>query len=83
MVSISDVKVSQDLRNADIYLSFYNKEDDFDPKFYFDELRKNTKSIKYKLGIILKLKYMPKIKFLLSEDYSYYDKINRILKNDK
>ena len=82
MVSIADVKVSQDLRNADIYLSFYNKEDDFDPKIYFDELRKNRKSIKYKLGNILKLKYMPKIKFFLSEDYGHYDKINRMLKND-
>ena len=83
MVSIAEVKVSQDLRNADIYISFYNKEDDFDPKIYFNELRKNTSSIKYKLGNILKLKYMPKIKFLLSDDYSYYDKINRILKNDE
>ena len=82
MVSIADVKVSQDLRNADIYLSFYNKEEDFEPKVYFDELRKNTKSIKYKLGNALKLKYMPKIKFLLSEDYSHYDKINRMLKNN-
>ena len=83
MVSIAEVKVSQDLRNADIYISFYNKDDDFDPKIYFNELRKNTNTIKYKLGNILKLKYMPKIKFLLSDDYSYYDKINRILKNDK
>ena len=82
MVSIADVKVSQDLRNADIYLSFYNKEDNFDPKNYFNELQKNRKNIKYKLGNILKLKYMPKIKFFLSEDYSHYDKINRILKND-
>tara|TARA_Y100001970_G_scaffold42776_1_gene53237 strand:- start:5601 stop:5852 length:252 start_codon:yes stop_codon:yes gene_type:complete len=82
MVSIADVKVSQDLRNADIYLSFYNKGDSFDPKVYFDELRKNTSNIKYKLGLALKLKYMPKIKFLLSDEYEYYDKINRILKDN-
>ena len=50
MVSIADVKVSRDLRNADIYLSFYNKEEDFDPKIYFDELRKNRKSIKFKFN---------------------------------
>ena len=65
-----------------IYGKFYNKEEDFEPKIYFDELRKNIKSIKYKLGNALKLKYMPKIKFILSEDYSHYDKINRMLKND-
>tara|TARA_Y100000996_G_C22053254_1_gene450038 strand:+ start:143 stop:394 length:252 start_codon:yes stop_codon:yes gene_type:complete len=83
MVSIADVKVSQDLRNADIYLSFYNKDNDFDPKQNFNELRKNTNNIKFKLGNILNLKYMPKIKFFLSSDYEYYDKINQILKNDK
>ena len=55
MVSIADVKVSQDLRNADIYLSFYNEEDGFDPKIHFQELRKNISNIKYKLGIALKL----------------------------
>ena len=82
MVSIADVKVSQDLRNADIYLSFYNKEDDFNPDVYFKELKKNTNDIKYKLGKVLKLKYMPKIKFFLSDDYGHYDKINRMLKND-
>ena len=26
------------------------------------------------------MKYMPKIKFFLSDDYEYYDKINKILK---
>ena len=83
MVSVSDVKVSRDLRNADIYLSFYNKEEDFDPDIYFKELRKHTSSIKYRLGNIIKLKYMPNIKFLLSDEYSYYDKINRILKEDE
>tara|TARA_B100001996_G_C18300034_1_gene454289 strand:+ start:321 stop:572 length:252 start_codon:yes stop_codon:yes gene_type:complete len=82
MVSIADVKVSQDLRHADIYLSFYNKEDGYDPKVHFEELRKNISHIKYKLGIALKLKYMPRIKFFLSDDYGHYDKINRILKND-
>ena len=83
MVTISDVRVSQDLRNADIYLSFYNTEDDFDPNIYFKELRKNRNNIKYKLGNILKLKYMPRIKFLLSDEYEYYDKINRMLKEDE
>ena len=82
MVSIADVHVSQDLRNADIYLSFYNEEDSFDPEIHFKELRKNISNIKYKLGIALKLKYMPKIKFFLSDEYEHYDKINRILKDD-
>ena len=82
MISVSNVNVSQDLKNADISLSFYNENKDFDPKVYFKEFHSFKNSIKYKLGLALKLKYMPKIKFTLADDYEYYDKINRILKND-
>ena len=39
-------------------------------------------SIKFKIGQNLKLKYVPKIKFKLSDEYQYYDKINRLLKNN-
>ena len=82
MISVSDVDVSQDLKNADISLSFYNEDKNFNPEIYFKNFCKHKSSIKYKLGLALKLKYMPKIKFSLADDYEYYDKINRILKND-
>jgi len=83
MISVPKVEVSQDLKNAEIYLSFYNDNKNFSSKDYFSEFSKYQKTLKYKLGLSLKLKYMPKIKFILDEDYEYYDKIDRILKNDK
>ena len=82
MISISEVKVSQNLKNADIYLSFYSEKSGFNREEYFNELYKYKGHIKYKLGQNLKLKYIPKINFMLSDDYAYYDKINRILKNN-
>ena len=82
MVSVVDVKVSDDLKNATLYLSFYNNTKDFSPEEYFKELNSKRNIIKYKLGNSLKLKYMPTIKFLLSDEYEYYDKINRLLKDD-
>ena len=82
MMSISDVKVSQDLRNADIFISFYNKEDSFESKDYLKIIKSKTNSLKFKISASLNMKYMPKIKFFLSDDYQYYDKINRILKDD-
>ena len=82
MISVSNVDVSQDLKNANIFLSFYNEDKDFDPTVHFKAFCKHKNSIKYKLGLALKLKYMPRIKFSLADDYEYYDKINRILKND-
>ena len=83
MISVSEVKVSDDLRNADIYLSFYSEKDTFNKEKCFKHLYKYKSHIKYKLGNSLKLKYIPKINFKLSDDYAYYDKINRILKSDE
>ena len=83
MVSVAEVKVSDDLRNADIYLSFYSVEETFNEEECFKYLYKYKSHIKYKLGNSLKLKYIPKINFKLSDDYSYYDKINRILKDNE
>jgi len=83
MISVVKVEVSQDLKNADIYFSFFNSDKSVDTKEYFKKFCEYRKSIKYKLGLSLKLKYMPKINFLLADDYEYYDKINRLLKNDK
>ena len=81
MISVAEVKVSDDLKNADIYLSFYSEEDKFNEEDYFKHLYKYKNQIKYKVGNSLKLKYIPKINFKLSDDYAYYDKINRILKD--
>ncbi len=83
MISVPKVEVSQDLKNADIFLIFYNEDKKNEIKNYFNEFSKYKKSIKYKLGLSLKLKYMPKINFVLADDYEYYDKIDRLLKNDK
>jgi len=82
MMSISEVKVSQDLRHADIFISFYNKEDSFDSKDYLKVIKSKANLLKFKISSSLNMKYMPNIKFFLSDDYEYYDKINRILKND-
>jgi len=83
MISIAEVKVSDDLKNADIYLSFYSEKETFNQEDCFKHLYKYKNHIKYKLGNSLKLKYIPKINFKLSDDYAYYDKINRILKNNE
>ena len=82
MISVSEVKVSDDLRNADIFLSFYSEKDNFNAEDCFKHLFKYKSHIKYKLGNSLKLKYIPKINFKFSDEYAYYDKINKILKND-
>ena len=83
MISVSKVIVSDDLRNADIHFSFYSEKDTFNKKDCFKHLYKYKSQIKYKLGNGLKLKYVPRINFELSDDDAYYDKISRMLKDDE
>ena len=82
MISIVDVKVSRDLKHADIYLSFYSEDKSYSSIDYFNNLKDNFGAIKFKIGNDLKTKYIPNFKFHLSDDFEYYDKINKILKND-
>ena len=83
MVSIVSVDVSSDLRNAKVYFSLFSNTENFDIKKSFNEIMKNKNIIKYKLGLKLKTKYVPKIKFFLSDDYQNYDDINKLIKEEK
>ena len=83
MVSIVSVDVSSDLRNAKVYLSLFSNIENFDIKKSFNEIMKNKNIIKYKLGLKLKTKYVPKINFFLSDDYQNYDDINKLIKEEK
>ena len=80
MVSIVSIDVSSDLRNAKVYLSLFKNEDSFDAKTSFKEIMKNKHILKYKLGLRLKTKYVPSVKFFLSDEYQYYDNINQLTK---
>ena len=65
MISVSEVEVSDDLRFAKIYLSFYNMNNQ-NNKTHFQVIKENKNIIKYKLGKQLRTKYVPKIDFILS-----------------
>ena len=62
MISVSDVKLSDDLRFAKIYLSFYGV-DNTNSANYLKLIKNNKNIIKYKLGTELKTKYVPNIEF--------------------
>ena len=80
MISVSEVEVTDDLRFAKIYLSFYNMNSQ-NNKNHFKVIKENKNIIKYKLGKQLRTKYVPKIDFILSDEFSNYDKINKISKD--
>ena len=79
IISITDVKLSKDIKVADIYISIFNSNHEKS----LDILKliiSRKKDIKYKMGLALKAKYVPDIKFLLDNSMKSYDEINILLK---
>lgn len=78
MVTIVDVRVTEDLRSARILYSVYG---DKEEKEKTNEAIKRSKGyIKYLLGQRIKLKYMPDIHFVTDDTYDHIEKIEGILK---
>jgi ribosome-binding factor A len=74
-VTVTGAKITDDLKNATVYLSV------LDEKESNNTLRKlNAASsfIKSELGKRLKLKYIPKLRFMIDESIEYGRKIDRI-----
>lgn len=76
-VSITGVKVSNDLRHAKIYVSIFgNKEEETKS---LEVLKKAKGFIRKEIGKQIKLRYTPEIVFLSDHSIAYSDKITRLL----
>lgn len=65
-VTITRVKVSSDLKYADIFVTIFN--DRKQQKKTLEGLKNATKFIRGELGKDLKIRYVPNIKFLIDKD---------------
>lgn len=79
MISVVNVEVSDDLKFAKIYLSIFSTSKEINPKKILKDIDTKKNIIKYKLGQALDVKYVPKVKFLDSDEYEYFDKINNLI----
>ncbi|MCH9753457.1 MAG: 30S ribosome-binding factor RbfA [Alphaproteobacteria bacterium] len=79
-VIISEVKMTPDLRLANVYIYFL-----FDETIVEDVFLESMQSIVPKLKGLLakkvKLRYMPDIKFILDESFNEASKIDKLLKD--
>jgi len=78
LITVTDVKVSDDLKNAKIYVSVFlteGKKDDVIKK-----INSEKKQIKFALGKKIYLKYMPEIHFYLDETIDKAERIENIFK---
>jgi len=76
-VTITRVKVSSDLKYADIFVTIFNDKDH--QKKALKGLKNATKFIRGELGKDLKIRYVPNIKFIIDEDLEHQYKLLKII----
>jgi ribosome-binding factor A len=77
LVSITGVKITDDLRSAKIFFVEMGK-DECSPETEVG-IRKATGFLKRELGKRLKLRYLPEITFIYDESFAYGSRIDRLL----
>lgn len=76
MVTIMDVSVTADLKEAKIYISCLEKEEE---KLILSFLEEKTSEFRYNLGRRLKLRYTPKITFFADRSLEEINRIDELL----
>ncbi len=76
-VTITRIKVSSDLKYADIFVTILNDKDQ--QKKALKGLKNATKFIRGELGKDLKIRYVPKIEFKIDEDLEHQYKLLKII----
>jgi len=76
-VTITRIKVSPDLKYADIFVTIFN--DEVKQKKALKGLKSATKFIRGELGKDLKLRYVPNIEFRIDEDLKQQYKLLKII----
>ena len=76
-VTITRVKVSSDLKYADIFVTVFN--DKKQQRKALEGLKNATKFIRGELGKDLKIRYVPNIKFIIDKDLEQQYKLLKII----
>ena len=75
-ITVTGAKVTDDLRNATIYLSVLNTDES---QKTLKKLNASASFVKSELGRRLKIKYIPNLKFKIDESIEYGRKIDGLL----
>lgn len=75
-ITITNVKVSPDLKNAKIYLSVLEKEK---RTLVLDRIDHKTKFIRAELAHRISLKFVPEIKFFIDDTLDFVEKIEGLI----
>ena len=76
-VTITRVKISSDLKYADIFVTIFN--DKKQQRKALEGLKNATKFIRGELGKDLKIRYVPNIKFIIDKDLEHQYKLLKMI----
>jgi ribosome-binding factor A len=76
-VTITNVKVSPDLKNAKIYLSVLEREK---REEVLGKVNSQAKYIRSELGSRIRIKFVPDLKFFIDDTIDYVEKIEGLIK---
>tara|TARA_B110000438_G_scaffold262881_1_gene274476 strand:- start:70 stop:309 length:240 start_codon:yes stop_codon:yes gene_type:complete len=79
---VTKVELTPNLKIAKIYFSIFNHDKSYKVEKITNYLNAEKKNIRFKMGKSLQSKYVPGINFYYDDQFSIYDKINKILKDD-
>jgi ribosome-binding factor A len=86
LITVTNVRVSGDLRQAKIYLSIYN-EDPAQRQIVLKNIKKKKSYIRGLFGNRINMKFIPELYFFEDDTMAYADSIERLLqsihKNEK
>ena len=80
LLTITEVRITPDLSIALVFLSIFGGTE---PKKLFEEISKQNKEIRKKLGekIRFKVRIIPELKFILDDSQDYAEKIDKLLRD--
>ena len=79
-LTVIEVKMSEDIRTAYVYVSSH---DDLEDQLVLSRLKESTYYIAKEMSKIVSMKFLPKLIFKIDSTSENYEKISQILKSEK
>ena len=79
-LTVIEVKMSEDIRTAYVYVSSH---DDLEDQLVLNRLKESTYYIAKEMSKIISMKFLPKLIFKIDSTSKKYEKITQILKSEK
>ena len=76
-LTITNVKVSPDLRIAKVYISVFEKEK---REFVIEKVKATAGFIRTELASRIRIKFVPELKFFIDDSLDYVEKIEGLIK---